>query len=462
MISIVTNSDDSGEGSLRDTILAARSGSTIMFAKNIDTVNLSSGEIVIDKDLILDGESVYRTVRRTGSSHGFRIFSIIFGARLTMRKIRIQNGYACDSGGGVLVRKGELLAQFCIFIGNVSTSLEHGGGAICSLEGGVDLSNCILSYNISGKGGAITANQNLHMSDCIVYKNEATFDGAGGINHMGEILVLVRCRVSHNRSGGDGGGVSAVSKHMILDTCKIENNESRGRGGGLALIGCEGSQITGCEISCNSCKDFGGGMYLKGNSTITDCLFHKNSSNASGGGFMSDDKSDITVIRTTVCDNRSSVIGGGIYLASNDNTFSRCTISKNKASVDGSGMYVSNLKNNYLNINDCIVSGNSIRKGCCDILIALDFGCIDSCNNLIGIYNSDMYDFSESNMIDNDPKLHDLTDNGKRVKTMALMKSSPARSVSSDVGACQYDKRFDGLSRTCRSITKKLNDLRSY
>ena len=50
----VTNLNDSGSGSLRDTIAAANSGDTIVFAVT-GTIALSSPEILIDKDLTING-----------------------------------------------------------------------------------------------------------------------------------------------------------------------------------------------------------------------------------------------------------------------------------------------------------------------------------------------------------------------------------------------------------------------
>ena len=51
----VTNGNDSGPGSLRQAIVDASSGDTINFAPSVTTVNLTSGELVIDKNLTITG-----------------------------------------------------------------------------------------------------------------------------------------------------------------------------------------------------------------------------------------------------------------------------------------------------------------------------------------------------------------------------------------------------------------------
>src|SRR6516225_3289874 len=51
----VTNNLDSGPGSLRAEIAAAKSGDTVAFAPSIGLINLSSGELVINKNLTIQG-----------------------------------------------------------------------------------------------------------------------------------------------------------------------------------------------------------------------------------------------------------------------------------------------------------------------------------------------------------------------------------------------------------------------
>ena len=51
----VTNGNDSGLGSLRRAILFASPGDTINFAPSVTAVNLTSGELVIDKNLTITG-----------------------------------------------------------------------------------------------------------------------------------------------------------------------------------------------------------------------------------------------------------------------------------------------------------------------------------------------------------------------------------------------------------------------
>ena len=53
---IVTNNDDSGAGSLRDTVATAAPGDTITFASGLTTITL--GEIAIGKNLSIQGSGL--------------------------------------------------------------------------------------------------------------------------------------------------------------------------------------------------------------------------------------------------------------------------------------------------------------------------------------------------------------------------------------------------------------------
>src|SRR5437867_5890699 len=74
----VTSSNDNGPGSLRQAILDASPGDTINFAPSVTTVTLTSGELVIDKNLTITGPGANR-LTVTAEYHDFvyfRIFNI--------------------------------------------------------------------------------------------------------------------------------------------------------------------------------------------------------------------------------------------------------------------------------------------------------------------------------------------------------------------------------------------------
>jgi len=115
----VGNTTDSGPGSLRDAILCANPGDTITFDTNgvfsvPQTIMLTSGEIVIDKNLTIRGPGANRV--SVSGSHISRVFHIGSGiaagvvagpaaavpnVNVTIVGLTITNGSA-SIGGGIL------------------------------------------------------------------------------------------------------------------------------------------------------------------------------------------------------------------------------------------------------------------------------------------------------------------------------------------------------------------------
>src|SRR5262245_3058203 len=99
----VLNTNDSGPGSLRAEIAAARSGDTIVFDKSLagQAINLTSGELLIDKSLTIQGPSGANSSGVGISANDTsRIFDITSSAwTVTLAKLGIGGGAAAQGGG---------------------------------------------------------------------------------------------------------------------------------------------------------------------------------------------------------------------------------------------------------------------------------------------------------------------------------------------------------------------------
>ncbi len=136
---IVTNTNDSGPGSLRGAIAAASDGDTIQFdpALKGQTITLTSGELFINNNLTITGPGPSQlTVKRStaGGTPAFRIFHILQHT-VTIEGLSITNGLALALGGN---------------------SPDAGGGIFCDDEEqnnerlAVTVSNCVISGNTAG------------------------------------------------------------------------------------------------------------------------------------------------------------------------------------------------------------------------------------------------------------------------------------------------------------------------
>src|SRR5947209_6845278 len=94
----VTSTADSGSGSLRDALAAASNGDTIQFDSSLlgATVDLTSGELVVDKSVDIEGPARNGVIveRDTSdpSTPAFRIFTVTTGVSATISGLVIRNG----------------------------------------------------------------------------------------------------------------------------------------------------------------------------------------------------------------------------------------------------------------------------------------------------------------------------------------------------------------------------------
>ena len=101
---VVTNNSYSGPGSLRDVIAGACYGATITFAPGlVSPINLTSGELLIDKNLTINGPGAnLMTVQRSASAgSNFSIFHVSANGMTTISGLTITKGNPDHDGGGI-------------------------------------------------------------------------------------------------------------------------------------------------------------------------------------------------------------------------------------------------------------------------------------------------------------------------------------------------------------------------
>ena len=106
-IIVVTNTNDSGPGSLRQAIILANNGDTINFdpALNGQTVTLTSDELLISKNITISGPGAnLLAVSRAQGASAFRIFHVLSAHTVVLQGLTISNGLTpqFSGGGGIL------------------------------------------------------------------------------------------------------------------------------------------------------------------------------------------------------------------------------------------------------------------------------------------------------------------------------------------------------------------------
>jgi hypothetical protein len=212
----VTNTGDSGAGSLRQAIVDASDGDTIDIPAG--TYTLTGGQLEIDKSLTLVGASARTTSLDAGGSS--RVLNVDSGETLHVARVTVTGGHA-DQGGGIF-NNGTLFVDSAQVTGNtaIGDAMFGGqGGGIFHNGTAMTVTNSNVSGNVAdgsagatfsgGQGGGIFANDPYTLSNVTVAGNEAkpapgaSFpDGQGGGIFANDVGTLTNVTIAGNVSSG--------------------------------------------------------------------------------------------------------------------------------------------------------------------------------------------------------------------------------------------------------------------
>jgi len=193
-IIVVTNTNDSGPGSLRQALRNANDGDTIDATGVSGTILLTGGELqIFTPGVTINGPGAGTlAVNGNGSSRVFENFA----RDVTISGFTITNGVS-DSGGGISNHlSGICCATLTVTNSTVSGNSAGYGGGISNVSGdpgasSVTISNSTLSGNLAGVDGGGVYNSGSHVDpaglsieNSTVSGNSATSNG-GGIYHSG-------------------------------------------------------------------------------------------------------------------------------------------------------------------------------------------------------------------------------------------------------------------------------------
>ena len=507
---VVTNTNDSGTGSLREAIANVNileGTQTITFASSLqgETITLTSGELAITDSVNIEGLED-RGITISGSNNS-GIFNIndgndnnqidvnISSVVVTEGKIDLEDVpiYSNPFGGGIVSSENLTITNSTI-TGNAgdgigiedgsltvnNSSIENNSyTGIKSLSGNLKVINSnitgsrtgISSYGnssdyyssedvtstllleqstISGNNYGIRNSGSMTINDSTITGNQ----GTGIENAVNSDLEINKTNISQNSANFDGGGIDNNGSVVISDST-ISQNSANFDGGGINNT--NSLEIVNSVVSNNTAYGrYGGGIQNQGVVTITNSTISGNSADVGGAisnniynrYYYEENRASLTIFNSTITGNSASQ-GSGIY---------------NGIYVDSYGNYNGETYTSEAIITSTIIAGNEGGLGGAEALRGRDVAggseFTSNGNNLIGNgdgasgfsdgVNGDIVGTSDNPI---DPLLGTLQDNGGSTPTQALLTGSPAIDAGSNPLDLETDQRGEGFARVRGSQT---------
>jgi len=411
----------------------------------------------------------------------------LLGADAVLSGVRIAGSdplnSARDVGGGIKAWESSLEIRDSEIIQNIST--DYGGGirfinqqpspvtltifdsTLAENQAGFDLDPLPQTSDVLG-GGLYALGGNVHITRSTFQNNMA--DRGGGAALWNEMDELTSVTIDHSTFTGNlarqtaergGGGIFSRVPELNIENSRIEENQAQGVGGGIhiqnGVVRIALSTITGNNASSgggvyignasspatlglhvsettiggNQATDGdghgGGGLLIRSNTVeITESAITNNHSAAGGGGLAEIPFLDLRVFpqiileNATISGNRAQ-FGGGMVIRGNL-SLNHVTLAANQAQNEGGGIHLMHRYSPRLEVTNSILAGNTSGVSGAENCFPPSLG-----RGSHSIEDRDTCGFSSTSaLVNTDPLLEPLGENGGPTLTHTLGPGSPA------------------------------------
>jgi hypothetical protein len=271
----VTNTADSGNGSLRAALAAAGNNDVINFSVIVPaTITLTTGELMVTANVTINGPGASNlTVTANNSS---RVFHVGTSNTATINGLTIADGLvsAGGVGAGIYLENATLTLTSCVLRNNhASGGTTAAGAGIYSFQSTLTLIGCTLDSNVAtGNGGAVY--------------------------NTGSTLNIDRSTITANSAVNGGGVYNAAG--TVTGTQSLLRGNAATHGGGIANVGTIGAAwvfLNNCTFASNT---------VAGTSASGSQIHNGRQSSAAASGTIS----NCTLLSDNVAPNYS---GGAVY-----------------------------------------------------------------------------------------------------------------------------------------------------
>jgi hypothetical protein len=287
----VTNLNDAGMGSLRQAILDTPAGGTVDFQPGLSgTIGLTSGELLIDKDLTIAGPGA--DVITVSGNQASRVFDVAASVTVAIAGLTIADGNAGSNVGGGILSDGTLTVTDSTVARNFLSGIYNYGtlalitstirgnpaAGVVIVTGSLTMNNSV----VSGNGSGVV----IYTGSTIITDSTISGNASSGIAGSGGTLTVMNTTISHNIANRIGGGIRWLGDTMTIIGCTISDNVGGVLGGG----GIAGNGlIINSTISGNRTMAGGGGG-IQGGGILRNTIVAGNRSDSGpdvSGSFMS-------------------------------------------------------------------------------------------------------------------------------------------------------------------------------
>ncbi|MGQ0622433.1 MAG: choice-of-anchor Q domain-containing protein [Panacagrimonas sp.] len=401
----------------------AGSGADHIVLPASSTLTLTAALPDISSEITIEGGGA--TLKRRRGAERFRILKVTATGTLTLKDTIVTGGHAPDgsfpasTGGGIYVNGGVLTLTGCTVSGNTASD----GGGLINIRGGTStVLRSTISGNRSSFGGGV-------------------YNGSNVFNGPRTTLAVIDSTISGNDGGRFGGGLWNNGSARLIRSRMVDNRADAGAG---VFTQSDNASLSlrRSVVSANR----GTGLFVRGNATLSDSTISNNlstgvvhangtleltnstiSGNGYGGLSAYDGDGVVTLTNCTVSGNSSGGAGGGIQANRGSVTLINSTVSNNRAAAGG-GIFS---RDGTTTLVRSLISGNSATVG--PELLQGDRGAIVADRrNLVGSYDyagTLGVTLGSTDIVPSVPSaaiLNPLAKNGGRTRTHALVTGSPA------------------------------------
>lgn len=267
-----------------------------------------------------------------------RIFTVGTEGSLTLKNIRIVDGYPGPQDGGAIANLGTLVVHNTVFEGNHAPETRS-GGAIVSYGSLQVTASQFISNEAGGAGaiyirfpGAVTSIADSHFAG-----NRATgpLHGEGGAIQVGNgaSLTILRNTLERNHAVM-GGSIFVESGSMLnIESSLVTDNQASTDGGAIYALG---SSTASRSLLARNEASRGGAIFSATSLTVTSSTLDSNAA-AFGGAFYIDaaePEAEVIIRSSTLTGNHGDTSGSALAAAGGAITFRNTILGENDGSAN--------------------------------------------------------------------------------------------------------------------------------